>query len=111
MKDKTISELTEDVKNSFAKYDAQGTKHWTWETAAKDLPYQVGSLSKVLLQISGYRYAEGKDEVGLQWQLRNELADIMAEVLYIAGELGIDMNQAMAEMVDDDTKKVDERTK
>jgi hypothetical protein len=110
VKDKTISELTKDVQASFANYDVQGTRHWTWETAAKDLPYQVGSLSKVLLQISGDRYAEGKDEAALQWQLRNELADIMAEVLYIAGELNIDMNQAMAEMVDDDTKKVARRT-
>jgi hypothetical protein len=111
MTDKTILELTKDVKASFAKYDAQGTRHWTWETAAKDLPYQVGSLSKVILMISGERYPEGKNAQELQWQLRNELADIMAEVLYIAGELGIDMNQAMSEMVDDDHKKVSERTK
>jgi hypothetical protein len=110
MTDKTISQLTKDIQVSFAKYDAQGTRHWTWETAARDLPYQVGSLSKVLLQLSGDRYKEGKTDDELQWQLRNELADIMAEVLYIAGELGIDMNQAMAEMVDDDTKKVTERT-
>jgi hypothetical protein len=110
MADKTISQLTKDVKESFGKYDLQGTKHWTWETAARDLPYQVGSLSKVLLQLSGDRYKEGKDDDALQWQLRNELADILAEVLYIAGELDIDMNQAMAEMVSDDTKKVAERT-
>ena len=111
MKDKTISELTRDVRASFAKYDAQGTRHWTWQTAAADLPYQVGSLSKVILQMSGDRYAEGKTEYELKWQLRNELADIMAEVLYVAAEFDIDMNQAMAEMVDDDTKKVGERTK
>src|SRR5580704_4877066 len=108
--DKTISQLTADVKASFGGYDAQGTRHWTWETAARDLPYQVGSLSKVLLQLSGDRHKEGKNGEQLQWQLRNELADIMAEVLYIAGELNIDMNQAMSEMVEDDTRKVTERT-
>jgi hypothetical protein len=107
--DKTISQLTSEVQKSFGRYDAQGTRHWTWETAARDLPYQVGSLSKVLLQLSGDRHKEGKTEDELQWQLRNELADILAEVLYVAGELHIDMNQAMAEMVDDDTKKVNER--
>jgi hypothetical protein len=108
--DKTLAEITKDVKKSFAGYDAQGTRHWTWQTAARDLPYQVGSLSKVLLQLSGDRHKEGKDDKALQWQLRNELADIMAEVLYIAGELNIDVNQAMAEMVDDDTRKVADRT-
>jgi NTP pyrophosphatase (non-canonical NTP hydrolase) len=107
--DFTLSEATSAVKASFAKYDAQGTNHWTWETAAADLQYQVGSLTKVLLQRSGYRYAEGKDAAALDWQLRNELADILAEVLYVSGELGIDMNQALEEMVADDTKKVAER--
>jgi len=110
MQDKTISELTRAVQESFGKYDRQGTRHWTWETAARDLPYQVGSLSKVMLQLSGDRYAEGKSKEALKWQLRNELADIMAEVLYIAAELKIDMNQAMAEMVEDDQQKMKERT-
>jgi NTP pyrophosphatase (non-canonical NTP hydrolase) len=106
---KTLSELTQDVRESFATYDKQGTKHWTWETAARDLSYQVGSLMKVILQLSGERHAEGKDKSQLNWQLRNELADIMAEVLYIASELNIDMDQAMAEMVADDATKIKQR--
>jgi NTP pyrophosphatase (non-canonical NTP hydrolase) len=108
--DPTLSELTEAVVKSFAKYDKQGTLHWTWETAAADLPYQVGSLSKVILQIAGKRYSEGKTKKQLDWQLRNELADILAEVLYIAHKLNIDMNKAILEMVDDDDSKVKSRT-
>ncbi len=46
MKDYTLSELTTLVKDSFAQYDKQGTRHWTWEAAAKDLTYQIGSLSR-----------------------------------------------------------------
>lgn len=110
MKDYTISELTELVKKSFGQYDKQGTHHWTWETAAKDLTYQVGSLTKVMLQLSGDRWADGKSTEDLEWQFRNELADILAEVLYVAGERKIDMNQTMNEMVGDDHKKVTERT-
>ncbi len=109
MKDYTITDLTKLVKKSFGQYDKQGTRHWTWETAAKDLTYQVGSLTKVMLQLSGDRWADGKSDEELEWQFRNELADILAEVLYVAGERGIDMNQAMDEMVGDDTKKVAER--
>lgn len=106
---KTLSELTSQVRASFAQYDKQGTKHWTWETAAKDLPYQVGSLLKVILQLSGERYDEGKDKEQLDWQLRNELADILAEVLYIASELNINLETAIAEMVADDRSKVTKR--
>lgn len=110
MKDYTINEITKAVRNSFAKYDNQGTKHWDWEVAAKDLAYQIGSLNKVMLQLSDHRWADGKDKEALEEDFRNELADILAEVLYIASERGIDMNRAMDEMVADDQRKVTERT-
>ena len=110
MKDYTVSELTSAVKASFAKYDAQGTRHWTWEVAMQDLSYQIGSLQKVALQLSEYRWADGKDKVALEADFRDELADILAEVLYVAAERGIDMNRAMDEMVASDQKKVTART-
>lgn len=111
MNDYTISQLTQIVKDSFAQYDKQGTNHWTWEIAAKDLAYQIGSLNKVMLQLSGDRWTDGKDKDTLEAEFRDELADILAEVLYIASERSIDMNQAMGEMVQSDTRKVEERTK
>jgi hypothetical protein len=55
MKDYTIGELSHAVKSSLATYDTQGTTHWTWEVAAQDLGYQIGSLQKVILQIKNYR--------------------------------------------------------
>lgn len=110
MKDYSISELTQAVKNSFAKYDKQGTQHWTWEVAAQDLSYQIGSLQKVILQLNNYRWADNKDSEALEAGFRDELADILAEVLYIASERGIDMNRAMDEMVQSDQKKVSSRT-
>jgi hypothetical protein len=108
--DYTLAELTAAVKTSFATYDKQGTAHWTWEVAAQDLAYQIGSLNKVILQLSGHRWADKKDTEALEADFRNELADILAEVLYIAAERGIDMNRAMDEMVADDHRKVSERT-
>lgn len=108
--DKTLKELTEIVRQSFASYDTQGTRHWTWETAAHDLPYQVGSLHKIMLQLSKDRYDEGKTKETLEKEFEDELADILAEVLYIASERGIDMNKAMDAMVKSDQKKVRERT-
>jgi hypothetical protein len=111
MQDYTLTQLTKIVRDSFAQYDQQGTRHWTWQVAAQDLSYQVGSLHKVMLQLSGDRWAGGKDKTALEAEFRDELADIMAEVLYIASERNIDMNQAMSEMVQSDTKKVEGRTK
>jgi len=110
MKDYTLSELTKLVKNSFAKYDKQGTQHWTWEVASRDLSYQIGELNKVILQLDKYRWDDRKNKEELEADFRNELADILAEVLYIASERGVNMNQAMEEMVDDDKKKISERT-
>lgn len=110
MKDYTIGQLTKMVKDSFAKYDKQGTKHWTWEVASRDLSYQIGELNKVILQQTGYRWADKKNQQKLEADFRNELADILAEILYIASERGIDMNQAIEEMIDDDHKKITERT-
>ncbi len=63
-----------------------------------------------MLQLSGDRWADGKDTPALEAIFRDELADILAEVLYIESERGIDMNQAMQEMTVSDTKKVKERT-
>lgn len=110
MKDYTITELTTAVKESFAKYDQRGTQHWTWEVAAQDLTYQIGSLHKVMLQLSGDRWTDSKSKQELEAIFRDELADILAETLYIASERGIDMNRAMDEMVASDQQKVSERT-
>lgn len=111
MQDYTISQLTKIVKDSFTQYDKQGTRHWTWEVATQDLSYQIGSLNKVMLQLSGNRWDHGKDKATLEADFRDELADIMAVVLYIASERGIDMNQAMNEMIKSDVRKIEERTK
>ena len=109
MKDYTISELTQAVKNSFGTYDKQGTQHWTWQVAAQDLSYQIGSLQKVALQLANYRWTDNKTAAELEADFRDELADILAEVLYIAAERGINMNQAMDEMVQSDQRKVSSR--
>lgn len=110
MADYTVSELTKLVRDSFASYDAQGTTHWTWESAARDLPYQVGSLTKIMSQLAGERWADGKSKPELETAFQDELADILAEVLYIASERGIDMSAAMEAMVESDRKKVSSRT-
>ncbi len=107
---KTIAQMKTEVVASFDRYIAQGTKKWGWESAAKDLAYQVGSLTKLMMQLTGERWADGKNKTELKAQLANELADIVAEALFIAAKLDIDMAEAWEGMLADDAKKISERS-
>ena len=108
---KTIQQMTEEVVKSFNSYVAQGTKKWNWESAAKDLPYQVGSIAKIMQQLTNERWAENKSEAELKDELSDELADVIACSLFIAAGLNIDVDKAWQNMIDSDKRKVNERSK
>jgi len=108
---RTIEQMTDEVVKSFNSYIAQGTKKWNWESAAKDLPYQVGSVAKIMQQLTNERWAEGKTKTQLQDELSDELADVVACTLFIAAELKIDMDKAWQNMLDSDKRKVNQRSK
>jgi NTP pyrophosphatase (non-canonical NTP hydrolase) len=111
MQDKPLATLTQAILKSLAQYDNQGTRHWDTDAAMKDLAYQTGCVSKVLMQLENTRWADGKSKEDLMAQLRNELADVITDALYIANEQGCDMDLAMQEMFADDDKKAAERAK
>ena len=108
--DKTLPELTKEVVQIFAEYDKTGTNTWNYEIAAHDLPYQVGSLTKVVSQLKGNRYADGLSKEELLRKASDELADIMAEVLFVAHDLNIDMYEPWNGMVGSDQAKIKERS-
>lgn len=102
----TLATMTTQIVDTFNAYDAQGTAHRTYETAAFDLPYQVGNLAKAILQKTGRRHRWSLTDAQLQYNIADELADIMAEVLFIAHELGIDMEKAWEQMLMSDAEKI-----
>jgi len=53
-----LNKLTEQVREIYAEYESGGTNRWTYETALIDLSYQVGTLSKIMLQLRGDRFSE-----------------------------------------------------
>jgi NTP pyrophosphatase (non-canonical NTP hydrolase) len=108
---RTIQQMTDEVVRSFNNYIAQGTKKWDWQSAAKDLPYQVGSVAKIMQQMTNERWAEGKDETKLKEELSDELADVIACSLFIAAELKINIDDAWQKMINTDKRKVSERSK
>ena len=107
---KTVQQMTEEIVRNFKEYEKQGTNAWTYETAVRDLPYQVGNLSKLVLQKTGDRYNEGLSEDEIKLKISDELADIIADVLFISHELDIDMTQAWHNMLASDQQKISERS-
>lgn len=105
---RTLHELTDEIVATYKSYESTGTKPWDYLIASRDLSYQVGSLTKVIMQLSKERYTKDSPEV-LKSLAADELADILAEVLFIAKELDIDMYQAWAKMIGSDEVKIEER--
>lgn len=108
---KNLKNMLTELLTTWNNYEKQGTLPWTREVAARDLQYQIGSLSKLILQLENYRYRGGLDESRIKSKMADELADILAEVLFIANGYEIDMEKAWDDMLASDRRKIAERTK
>lgn len=103
---KSLDELQGDVVRIYAEYETTGTNRWTHQTALIDLQYQIGALAKCILQLQGNRFNEGKSTRELHASIGDELADILAEVLFIAHELNVDLMKSWSRMLEADQKKL-----
>ncbi|HEV7449781.1 MAG TPA: hypothetical protein VGP13_04575 [Candidatus Paceibacterota bacterium] len=111
MKEKPLADMQKEIVRVFKEYEKTGTHKWTADIAAKDLSYQLGSLTKRMMQLKGERYADGLNKKELKKFVADELADILAEVLFISHELGIDIQEAWGGMIGSDKKKISSRSK
>ena len=105
-----LNDITNAVVAMFKEYEKTGTNPWNHRVAAFDLSYQVGSLAKRVAQLHNDRYREGMDDEQIKVLIADELADIIAESLFIAHDFGIDMEQAFANMFKSDEKKIEARS-
>ena len=103
--------MTDQVVRQISQYSQTGTKPWDYQTAVKDLPVQVGSLTKLIMQKNGERFAHGMSEQDIRLKIADELADIMSLVLYIAHELNIDIKEAWGNMLKSDFTKFSRRNR
>lgn len=102
----TIEEMTSQVVEQMDKYAKKmATKQWDYKIAVRDLSYQIGSLTKLLMQLEGERYRHGKSDQTIKEEISDELADVLSEVLFIAHELNINIHQAWHDMFISDEKK------
>ena len=105
-----FQKMLEELLVRWKDYDTQGTPTWTREIVIRDLIYQVGSLSKLMLQEEHSRYREGLDDAQIQQKIGDELVDILGEVLFLAKEYNINLSQTWNEMLESDRRKILERT-
>lgn len=108
--EKTLRTMTQEVVHQMNRYTKIGTKKWDYKTAVTDMPVQVGSLTKLMMQLKGDRYAHEMTEKEIKAKMADELTDILSLVLFIAHELSIDIHQAWAAMLASDDHKIDHRT-
>ena len=111
MKTKTLKEYTDRAVKTMRGYDKSGTKKWNAHVALFDMPVQIGSLIKAYMQYENFRFAHGMSKKELKAKMADELADIFTEVLFIAHELDIDLEEAFEKMLESDSEKISKRDK
>ncbi len=107
----TFAHATTDILAIFEQYLTQGTKPWNASVASRDLSYQTGTLSKILLQLDGYVHDHGLTREELLSQAELDIGDILSLTLFIAHKLGIDPDHAFQRQLGSDLQKIHERTR
>lgn len=100
-----LKTMTNQVVQQMKKYPQIGTKSWNYKIAVKDLPVQIGSLTKLILQLHKERFAHGMTDKEIKDKISDELADILSLVLFISHELNIDIEEAWQGMLKSDERK------
>ena len=108
---KTLQQLTEGIVKNYDNYVRSGTVRRDAMIASRDLSYQVGTLNKLLMQLHNQRRADTMLEPEIKEKIADELSDIIADTLYIASELDINMDKAWDKMIESDTHKIEKRRK
>ena len=103
--------MEEQIVEQLKKYHQHlGTKPWGYQTAAKDMSYQIGSLTKLMMQLEGERYRHAKTDDQIKEEIADELADMLSLILFISHELNIDLKEAWNNMLQNDENKLKKRS-
>lgn len=105
-----FNQAKEEVAGMARRYAQQGTRPWGVTQIGMDLQYQIGSLSKLLLQRDGYVHDHGLTEAEIQSLIALDIADIISLALSLADALDIDPNEAFVAQLQSDIEKIRERT-
>ncbi len=92
------------------KYLSTGTKEWNLKIRVMDLQYQIGSLTKLIMQKEGFVHNHGLSQTEIESLISLDLSDIISLTLLIAKDLGIDPNDSYAEHLKSDIEKIKERS-
>lgn len=98
---KELKERSKELADRFAKIEP---RRWSIEGSAMELMTEVGDLTELILRKEFYKENIYED---VDYQIQDELADIIFVVMRIADHYKIDINKAYEEM----EKLVSERLK
>ena len=95
-----FAEIIGRAKDIRERYDVlnrkQGYKDWNVSTLTEGFVGDVGKLMKLVMAKQGFRPMENIDE-----QLKHELADCLYSVIVIADKLGIDLEGAFVNTMEE----------
>jgi hypothetical protein len=91
------------------KYLTQGTKAWSIKEIILDMSYQVGNLSKSMLQKDSYVRMHGMSAGELDSVIETDVVDMLSLVLSLAERLDMDVDKAFKEHIQEDIEKIERR--
>lgn len=107
-----FDKMTQQVRRQMQTYPQKlHTKTWDYKIAVKDLSVQVGSLTKLSMQLENERDAYRKSDQAIKDEIADELADLLSLALFIAHELKIDIMKAWENMLKADEEKFIKNTR
>jgi hypothetical protein len=107
----SLKEITKAMITTMASYDSTGVKSWDARIAIQDLAYQAGGLLKLDMQLHNERHLQGKTTDQIKSDIEMELAEVIADALFAAHKLGLDVRNGFQRMLDSDKEKIAERTR
>ena len=92
-----IEELVERVEGVSARYAESLGFERSSEWFLLKLQEEVGELVQAFLMQQGMARSKGRDQVELDAEFRDEIADVFCQVLLLARHRGVDLTAAVAE--------------
>ena len=100
----SLEEIKKRSKHLFERFEKVEPRRWSIEGAMIELMTEVGDLTELVLRKEYYKQNIYED---LDYQVRDEMADILFVLMRIADYYNVDLDQAYKEM----EQLVDDRLK
>ncbi|MDH4358764.1 MAG: MazG-like family protein [Candidatus Berkelbacteria bacterium] len=91
----SLEEIKKRSRSLFERFEKIEPRRWTVEGSVMELATEVGDLTEVVLRKEYYKQNIYED---LDYQIRDEVADVLFVLMRIADYYGINLDEAYEEM-------------